>query len=158
MLSSAVTAAATVCEESSYEPWSNMLPEKYEATVVDLKKAYDAVVVRRKNARDNSETLFGMRSVESSQVGEPSCWTGVRISDVVKVGQVEYLCESILAPNQTCSRTKVPPRSPGKGKRKKSAAPAPADAPKRLFEIVDESIVLRKEKGSVLMTRTLKLH
>ena len=113
---------------------------------MDLRKAYDAVVVRRKEARDNSERWFGVRSIESSEVGEPSCWTGVRISDVVEVGQVENLSESVPARDQPCSSTTVSPRSPGKRKRKRSATPAPSATPRR-FEFDDGSIVLPKGRG-----------
>ena len=98
------------------------------------------MVVRRKEARDTSERWFGVRSIESSEVGEPSCWTGVRISDVVEVGQVEYLSESVPARDQPCSSTTVSRRSPGKEKLKRSATPAPSATPKR-FELDDESIV-----------------
>ena len=57
-----------------------------------------------------------MRNVESSEVGEPSCRTGVRIPEVVEVGQVEYLSEIIHALDQPYgSSTTVPPLSPGKG-------------------------------------------
>ena len=124
-----------------------MLPEGYEATPVDLKKAYDVVVLRRKEARDTSERWFGVRSVESSEVGEPSCRTGVRISNVVEVGQVRYLSGSVPARVQPCSSSTISPRSPGKGKRKRSATPAPAASPKRLFEFDDESNVLPKGRG-----------
>ena len=88
-----------------------------------------------------------MRSVESSEVGEPSSWTGVRISDVVQGGQVENLSESMLAMDQPCiSGTTMSPRSPGKRKRKKGEMSAPF-AVKRRFEFDDESIVLPKERG-----------
>ena len=89
LLVPAVNAAGSVRDKSTCEPCANVLPEGYEATLVDLKKAYDAVVVRQKDARDTSERCFGLRSIESSEVGEPSCWTGVRIRDVVEVGRVE---------------------------------------------------------------------
>ena len=145
---SAVNAAGSIREQSTCEPWANVLPGGYEATLVDLKKAYDAVVVRQKDARDTSKRWFGVRSVESSEVGDPSCRTGVRISDVVEVGQVEYLSESVLAREQPCSSTTISPRSPGKGKRKRSATPAPAAiTPKRLFEFDDESNILPKGRG-----------
>ena len=86
--------------------------------------------------------------MESSEVEEPSCWTAVRISDVVEVGQVEHWSESILAPGLPCSSsTTMPARSPAKRKRKKSATPAPAATPKRLFEFDDESNILSKGKG-----------
>ena len=52
---SAVSTAGTTREESFYEAWANVLPEGYETTVVDLRKAYEAVVVRRKDAPDTSK-------------------------------------------------------------------------------------------------------
>ena len=146
LLVSAVNAAGSVRDQSTCEPWANVLPEGYESTLVDLRKAYDAVVVRRKGARDASERWFGVRSIQSSELGEPSGRTGVRISDVVEVGQVEYLSESVPARDQPCSSTTLSPRSPGKGKRKRSATPTTSAAPKR-FEFDDESIVLSKGRG-----------
>ena len=135
-------------DKSTCDPWKNVHPEGYESTVVDLKKAFDAVVVRRKDSRDTSERCFGLRSVDSSEVREPTCRTGVRISDVVEGGEIQYLSESMPALDQPCgSSTTVSPRSPGKGKRKRSATPAPAAAPKRLFEIDDDSIVLPMGRG-----------
>ena len=71
----------------------------------------------------------------------------MRISDVVQVGQVEYLSESVPARDQPCSSTRISPRSPGKAKRKGSATPALAATPKSLFEFDDESILLPKGKG-----------
>ena len=133
-------------EQSICDPWANVLPEGYEATLVDQRKAYDVVVVRRKEARDTSEGWFGVRSVESSEVGEPSCRAGVRISNVVEVGQVEYLSGSVPPRDQPCSSTTLSPRSPRKGKCKRSATPTPVATLKR-FEFGDESIVLPKGRG-----------
>ena len=146
LLASAVNAAGSMRDRSTCEPWVNVLPEGYEATLVDLLKVYDAVVVRRKEAWDTSERWFGVHSIESSEVGEPSCRTGVRIADVVAVGRVEYLSESVPARDQPCSSTTVSPRIPGKGKHKRSATPAPSATPKG-FEFDDESIVSPKGRG-----------
>ena len=146
LLVSAVNAAGSVRDQSTCEPWANVIPEGYEATLVELRKAYDAVVVRRKEARDTSERWFGVRSIESSEVGEASGRTGVRICGNVEVGQVENLSESVPARDQPCSSTTVSPRSPGKGKRLRGVTPAPSAAPKR-FEFDDESIVLPKGRG-----------
>ena len=55
LLVSAIDPASSIRDQSNCEPWVNVLPEGYEATLVDLRKAYDAVVVRRKEARDTSE-------------------------------------------------------------------------------------------------------
>ena len=147
LLVSAINVAGLIREQSTCEPWANVLPEGYEATLVDLRKAYDAVVVRRKEARDTSERWFGVRSIELSEVGEPSCRAGVRISDVVEVGHVEYLSESVPVRDQLCASTTYSPRDPGKGKRKRSATPAPAATTKR-FEFDDESIILPKGRGA----------
>ena len=95
MLLSAVNVAGSVCEDSVYDPWAVMSLGVYAAVVADLKRAYDVVVVRWKDARDTSEWCFGVTSVESSVVGESSGQQAVRISNVVEVGQVEYLPESV---------------------------------------------------------------
>ena len=72
----------------------------------------------------------------------------MRISDVVEVGQVEYLSESILARDQLCSSgNTMSPRNHGKRKRNKSATPGPTATPKRLFEFDHKSIVLPKGRG-----------
>ena len=80
MLLSAVNVAGSVCEDSVYDPWAVICPEGYAAVVSDLRKAYDVVVVRRKEARDTSERLFGVASVACSAVGESSAQQAVRIS------------------------------------------------------------------------------
>ena len=55
VLLSAVEVAGNVCEDSVYDPWAVISPEGYAAVVADLKRAYDVVVVRRKEARDTSD-------------------------------------------------------------------------------------------------------
>ena len=55
MLLSAVNIAGSVCEDSIYNPWSLILPEGYGAVVDELKKAYEVVEFRRKDAGDTSE-------------------------------------------------------------------------------------------------------
>ena len=142
----ALNVAGSIRDQSTSELWVSVLPEGYEAALVDLKKVYDAVVVRRKEARDTSERCFGVRRVESSEVGEDSCRGGVRISDSVEVGRVEYLSESVPARDQPFSSTTKSSPSPGKGKRKRSATPVAAATPKR-FELDDKSIILPKGRG-----------
>ena len=104
-------------------------------------------MVRRKDARDTCEKLFSVASIESSVVGEYSFQQGVRISNIVEVGEVEYLPQSVSTtqmPSTSCSA-----KSPGKGKRKKSETPAPV-AIKRRFDFNDESVVLAKGQGKYL--------
>ena len=56
MLLSAVNNAGSVSENSANDPWNCILPEGYDAVVGDLKKVYVNNVVRRKDARDTSES------------------------------------------------------------------------------------------------------
>ena len=51
LLVCAVNAAGSIRDQSTCQPRANVLPGGYEATLVDLRKAQDAVVVRRKDAR-----------------------------------------------------------------------------------------------------------
>ena len=99
MLLSAVNIAGSLCEDSMYDPWNLLVPEKYGAVLDDLKKAYDVVVVRGKNAGDTSERLFGVASVESFVVGESRGQQGVRISNFVK-SERWSICSSPFPPQK----------------------------------------------------------
>ena len=55
MLLTAVNVAGSVCKDSVYDPWNLVLPEGFSDVVNDLERAYNVVVVRRKDARDTSE-------------------------------------------------------------------------------------------------------
>ena len=144
MLLSAVNVAGSVCEDSVYDPWAVKSREGFAAVVTDLKGAYDVVVVRWKDARDTFERWFGVTSVESSVVGESSGQQAVRISNVVEVGQMEYLPQSISTIQVRSTSFAI--KSPGKCKQTKGETPAKT-AVKRRFEFDDESIVLPKGRG-----------
>ena len=143
MLLGTVNIAGSVCEASVYDPWKIILHEGYAAVVVDLKRDYDVVVIRRKDARDTSERWFGVASVEWSFVGESSIQQGVRISNIVEVGEVEYLPQSVSIPHIPSSSSHV--TSPGKGKRKKGDTSASVEIKRFVFD--DESVVLPKGRG-----------
>ena len=134
----------SVCEDSVYDLWAVVSAVGYAAVVSDLKRPYDVVVVRRKYALDTSERWFGVASVASSAVRESSGPQAVRISNVVEVGQVEYLPLSVSAIQVLSTSFAV--KSPGKRKQKKSETPTKT-AVKRRFEFDDESVVLPKGWG-----------
>ena len=140
MLLRAVDVAGSVCEDSVYDPWVVVCPEGYAAVVFDLRKANDVVVVRRIEARDTSERWFGVASVASSAVGESSG----RIANVVEVGQVEYLAQSVSAIQVPSTSFTV--KNPRNGKQKKGGMPIKTSI-KRRFEFDDESVVLPKGRG-----------
>ena len=144
MLLSAVDVAGSVCEDSVYDPWVVISPEGYAAVVADLKRAYEFVVVRRKDVRDTSERWFGVANVASSVVGESSGQQAVRISNVVEVGQVDYLPQSVSS--VPVPSTSFGIKSRGKGKQKKCETPAKS-AIKCRFEFDDESVALPMGRG-----------
>ena len=113
MLLSALNVAGSVCEDSVYDPWTVISPEGYAAVFADSKRAYDVVVVRWKDARDTSERWFGVASVASFVVGESSGQQAVCISNVVEVGQVENLPQSVSS--VPVPSTSFGIKSPGKG-------------------------------------------
>ena len=141
MLLSAVNIASSVCENSVYNPWNRILPEGHGAVADDLKKAYDVVVVRHRDALDNSERWLGVASVESAVVGESSGQQGVRILNVGEVGEMECMSQSMPVPQIPSTNNSI--KSPANGKWKKSETPAPV-AVKRPFVFDDESVVLPK--------------
>ena len=120
MLLKAVNVAGSVCEDSVYDPWTVISREGYAAVVADLERAYDVVVVRQKDARDTSERWFGVASV-ASVVGESSGQQAVRISNVVEVGQVEYLPQSVSS--VPVPSTSFGIKSPGKVNRRRVRRP-----------------------------------
>ena len=114
MLLSAVNIAGSVCEDSVYDPWNLILPEGYGAIVNVLKKAYKVVVFRRKYTWGTSEKWFGVASVDSSVVGESSGQQGVRISNIVEIGEVEFLPQSVSTPHALVPVSKALERGNGR--------------------------------------------
>ena len=105
--------------------------------------------MRQKGTRDTSEMWFRVRSVESSEVGEPSCRTGLPKSDYVEVEQVEYLCESAPVPDQPCSSATVPTPSLWKGKGQRNSMAVPVAEPNCCLSLT-MSQLFQPRDGSVL--------
>ena len=93
------------------------------------------------------ENWSGVTSVESCVVGKSSGHQGVRISNDVEVGEVEYLPESVPAPQ--IPSTSYSAKRPAKGKRRRSVTPASVVV-KRRFELNDDSVALSQETVGVL--------
>ena len=114
--------------------------------------------MRRKNAWDTSGRWFEVRNVESCRLGgEPSCLTGVRISDIIELGQFEILRETVPAPDRHCCSSNGPMREPGKEKRQKSATPVPSFAPKFYLCLMMKQLYCWRDEGFISMIRILKL-
>ena len=114
MLNTAVTAADAVRSSWKFDPWGASVIEA-GSIVAYLKSCRDKVVSWRKAVRDTRERWFSAETVASSAVGETVPRPTVRISDVVEVGNVQYVEEHDKLALLCCSRS-----SPGKSKKRRA--------------------------------------
>ena len=116
MLNNDVTAADAVRNSARFDPWGAINVEA-GPVIIDLKSCREKILSQRKAVRDTREQWFSAETVASSAVGESAPKTTVRISDVVEVGDVQYVAEHEKLGLPCCSRS-----SPGKGKKRQSSA------------------------------------
>ena len=122
------TAADAVRNSSKFDPWGAIDVET-GPVIADLKSCREKIVSRKNAVRDTRERWFSAETVDSSAVGETAPRTTVRISDVVEVGDVQYLEEHEKLGLPCCSRSAS---SPGKSK-KRRAPVSPGVAKKNNF-------------------------
>ena len=126
MLNSAVTAADAVRNSAHFDPWGAIGVEA-GPVIIDLKSCREKILSQRKAIRDTRERWFSSKTVASSAVGESAPKTTVRISDVVEVGDVQYVAEHEKLGLPCCSRL-----SSGKEKKRQSSG-SPSVTKKTIF-------------------------
>ena len=132
MLNTAVTAADTVRNSSGFDPWG-AINVSAGPVIADSKSCREKIMSQWKAVKDTRERWFSSETVASSAVGESARRTSVRISDVVKVGDVQYAAEHEKLGLPCCSRS-----SPGKSK-KRQASVSPGVAVKQ-FSVSSPSV------------------
>ena len=143
MLNTAVTAADTVRNSDRFDPWGAIGVEA-GPIITDLKSCHEKILSQRKAVKDTRERFFSAKTAASSAVGESAPRTTFRISDVVEVGDVQYMAEHEKLGLPCCSRS-----SPGKGKKRQSSM-SPGFSknsflfPARLLAVLHSSLLLRK--------------
>ena len=110
MLNTAVTAADAVRNSARFDPWGAIDVEN-GPVIADLKSCGEKVISQRKALKDTRERWFSAEIVASSAVGESAPRTTVGISDVVEVGDAQYVAEDEKFGLPCCSRSTS---SPGK--------------------------------------------
>ena len=90
MLNTATASAGVLATNVSFDPWENVRLRFHADIVVDRKRCRDGSLLRRKFSKTTREREFGIAKVESSAVDDTMSWTGVRISNIVQVGEVEF--------------------------------------------------------------------
>ena len=133
MLNTAVTAADAVRNSARFDPWGAIDAEA-GPVIADLKSCRDKVKSQRKAVKNTRERWFSSETVASSAVGESAPRTTDLISDVVEVGDVQYVAEHEKLGLPCCSRSTS---SPGKGK-KRQASMSPG-ASKKTFSVASAS-------------------
>ena len=115
MLNTAVTAADAVRSSNRFDP-CGAIDVEAGPIIADLKSRREKILSQRKAVKDTRERWFSTETVALSAVGESAPRTTVRISDVVEVGDVQYVAEHEKLGLPCCSRS-----SPGKGKERQSS-------------------------------------
>ena len=117
MLSKPVAIADSIRSSPVYTPWSVVESASASQVITDLCACWDRVVLRRRTAKDTSERWYHGGTPWSETASRP----GVRMSDVVEEGRVEYVpvAAPVLRPP---GPSKIRP-SPSKRKRKISRSP-----------------------------------
>ena len=92
MLNTAVTAADAVRNSDRFDTWG-AIDVAAGPVIADLKSCREKILSQRKAVKDTRERLFSVETVASSAVDESAPRTTVRISDVVEVGDVQYVAE-----------------------------------------------------------------
>ena len=130
MLNTAVTAADAVQNRAKFEPWG-AIGVVAGPVIADLNLCPENIVSRRKVVEGTRERWFGAETVASSAVGETAPRTTLRISDVVEVGDVQYVEEHDKFGLLCCIRSAS---SPGKSKRRRVPV-SPGFAKKKHFQL-----------------------
>ena len=126
MLNTAVTAADAVQNSARFNPWGAIGVEA-SPVIADLKSCREKILSRRKAMKDTRERWFSAETVASSAVGETASRTSVRISDVIEVGDVQYVAEHEELGLPCCSRS-----ASNLGKSKKRRAPVSPGVAKKI--------------------------
>ena len=133
MLNTAVTAADAVRNSARFDPWGGIDVEA-GPVVADLKSCCEKVLSQWKAMKDTRECWFSAETVASSAVGESAPQTTVRISDVVEVGDVQYVAGHEKPGLPSCSRSTSSP-----GNSKKRRAPVSPGVVKKQFSVSSPS-------------------
>ena len=114
----------------------------------------EKIVLWRKAVKDTRERRFGAECVPSSALGESAPRMTVRISDVVEVGDVQYVGGHSKLGLPCCSRS-LP--SPGKSKKRRAPVSPVATKNNSLLNVGLLAVLqLRKLSRTVLRSRVRK--
>ena len=87
MLSESVAIADSITASPVYAPWCVVESASASQVIADMCTCWNRVLLRRRTAKDTSERWYHGGSPPSETASRP----GVRISDVVEEGRVEYV-------------------------------------------------------------------
>ena len=94
MLSESVAVANSITSSPVYAPWNVVASSSASQVIADMCSCWDRVVVRRRSTKDTSERWHHGSAPRVESPSRP----GMRISDVVEEGRIEYVpvCPPVL--------------------------------------------------------------
>ena len=126
MLSESVALADGISSSPVYAPWSVVASASSNQVIADMCSCWGRVVLHRRSAKDTSERWHHGSSPRVETASRP----GMRISDIVEEGRVEYVP---VGPPVLGSPGPSKIRSPS-SKRKRKITRSPVKLPRR-FEV-----------------------
>ena len=126
MLSESVAIADSISSSRVYAPWSVVASASSSQMIAEMCSCWDRVVLRRRSTKDTSERWHHGGTSRVETASRP----GVRISDIVEEGRVEYVP---VGPPVLGSPGPSKIRSPS-SKRKRKITRSPVKLPRR-FEV-----------------------
>ena len=126
MLSESLAITDSITSSPVYAPWSVVESASASQVIADMCSCWDWMVLRRRSTKDTRERWHHGGNPRSEAASTP----GVRISDVVEEGHVEYV--PVAAPDiGPPGPSKIRPSST---KRKRNVTRSPVKSPRR-FEV-----------------------
>ena len=155
MLAESAAISDRITHSAVFEPWSHVESTSRSQVVVDVCGCVNESLDRRRLVKDSQEQWFAVGGIRSSSEDSTSR-SGVRISNVVEEGRVEYVpvrVPSFTSPGPSNlrvssgkSKKRTISRSPVK-RRFEIACPPPASQQHRIVEELSFSAALDRQQS-----------
>ena len=155
MLTESAAVSDRITHSAVFEPWSQVETTSRSQVVVDVCGCVSEVLDRRRTLKDSQEQWYAVGGIRPSS-DDSTSRSGVRISNVVEEGRVEYVpvrAPSVGVPGPSNlrvssgkSRKRSISRSPVK-RRFEIASPPPASQQHRLVEDMSFSAALDRQQS-----------
>ena len=164
MLTESAAISDRITHSAVFEPWSHVETTSRSRVVADVCGCENEALDRRRSVKDSQEQWYAVGGIRPSSE-EPTSRSGVRISNIVEEGRVEYVL--VRAPSASVPGPSNLRVSSGKSKKRsisrspvktrfEIASPPPASEQQRLVEDLSFSVALDRQQSSKKSRRSAR--